>query len=109
MPHFSTVLEWIVDGKHKAFSDQYERACNSRAENMFDEILEISDGSVVAIVGDDKSDGARVNARKLQVETRKWYLSRLLPKKFGDKLDLTSGGKVLPQPIYGGKSDGKKV
>ena len=25
----------------------------------------------------------------LRVDTRKWYLSKVLPKKFGDKLDMT--------------------
>jgi hypothetical protein len=27
-----------------------------------------------------------------------------MPKKFGEKLDLTSDGKQLPVPIYGGAS-----
>lgn len=105
MPNISTIITWIVDGQHLEFSAQYERACNTRAEILFEESLELADKSVEDIVGDDKSDSARVQARKLQTDMRKWYLSKVLPKKFGDKLDLTSDGKALPTPIYNGKSE----
>jgi hypothetical protein len=41
--------------------------------------------------------GDMLGHRRLQVDTRKWYLSKVLPKKFGDKseLDLTSGSKPI--------------
>jgi hypothetical protein len=66
---------------------------------MFEEIIEIADEAEDAIVGDDKSDSARVQARKLRIDARHWHLSKLRPKKYGDKLDLTSGGEKMPQPI----------
>jgi hypothetical protein len=31
-------------------------------------------------------DNALVQKQKLQVDTRKWFLSKLLPKQFGDKI-----------------------
>jgi hypothetical protein len=31
------------------------------------------------------------------------------PKKYGEKLDLTSDGKALPAPIYGGISKEKEI
>ncbi len=31
-------------------------------------------------------------------------MSKMKPKKYGDKLDMTTNGKDIPQPIYGGKS-----
>lgn len=105
MPVMSTILLWIIDGNHKAFSEQYAQARSVQAEKLFEELLEIADESFEAIVGNDKSDNARVQAKKLMIDARKWYLSKVLPKKFGDKLDLTSDGKALPTPIYGGKSE----
>ena len=109
MPNASTVHLWVIEDR-KGFSKHYARARAIQAEVMFDEILEISDESRTDIVGgEDKADNARVQAHKLRVDSRKWYLSKVLPKKFGDKLDLTSDGEKLPSPIYGGKSTGKDV
>jgi hypothetical protein len=67
MPVISTVLLWVIDRNHEAFSEQYAKACNSRAEILFEELLEIADESPDVIVGDDKSDGARIQANKLRL------------------------------------------
>ncbi len=32
--------------------------------------------------------------------TRRWYLSKLRHKTFGDKLDVTSGGEALAAPSH---------
>jgi hypothetical protein len=95
MPVVSTVMLWVLDTDKPDFSEQYTRACNARAEILFEDVLEFADTSVEDIVGDDKSDGARVQARKLQTDARKWYLSKVLPKKYGDKLDVTSGDRPI--------------
>lgn len=96
MPSSSTIFRWLLDKRYIAFWEHYEKARNIQAELMFEELLEIADESSEIIVGDDKSDGARVNANRLRVDTRKWYLSKVLPKKFGEKVDITSGGKPIP-------------
>jgi hypothetical protein len=111
MPSASTIFRWLLDQDKKPFWEQYAHARNVQAELMFDELLEIAD--------DGSNDWMTVNfgkrevqmenkevtnRSKLRVDTRKWYLSKVLPKKFGDKLDVTSDGKALPAPIYGGKS-----
>lgn len=107
MPNASTVHAWVLDDK-EGFSKKYARARDIQAEVMFDEILEISDYSRDDIVGgEDRSDNARVQAHKLRVDSRKWYLSKVLPKKFGDKIDMTTNGKDLPIPIYGSQSTNK--
>ncbi len=101
MPHIATVMRWLLKKENKGFREQYELACNTRAELMFDELEEIAD---------TKDDKESPNRSRLRVDTRKWYLSKVLPKKFGDKLDLTTKDKALPSPIYGGISrhDGDK-
>lgn len=119
MPNRSSVHLWIIAGKAhdatpelKAFSDQYELAIDVRAENMFDEMEEIADNGTndyIKRINNDGSEYEVVNTENIQrsrlrVDTRKWKLSKMLPKKFGDKLDVTSDGKALPTPIYSGVS-----
>jgi len=99
MPNTDTIYSWVLDETKKEFSDNYVRARMIQADQKFEEMEQIADESFDDIIGDDKSDSARINARKLQVDTKKWILSKMLPKKYGDKLDLTSGGDKLPQPI----------
>ena len=41
-----------------------------------------------------------VHRDKLRTDVRKWMLSKMVPKKYGDKLDLTSEGeKIEVAPI----------
>lgn len=97
MPALSTIMLWVVDTNHKVFSEQYAQACNARAEHLFEEILEISDASdEVVKKGAEKKSSAYSSNQRLKVDSRKWYLSKVLPKKFGDKVDITSDNKPLP-------------
>lgn len=102
MPCIATVLTWIR--VYPEFLSQYTRAKEESADALAEEILDIADDSFTVITGTDKSDNARVHAQRLRVDTRKWIMSKMKPKKYGEKLDLTSDGKVLPTPIYGGQS-----
>jgi hypothetical protein len=78
MPHESSVREWAQHPEHP-FSPQYARARETGYHAMADELLEIADeGS-----GDAQRD-------RLSVETRKWLLSKALPKVYGDRLDLNA-------------------
>jgi hypothetical protein len=56
--------------------------------------MEISDQDVGVAV-DGKKDWAAVQKHRLQVDTRKWLLSKLAPKKFGDKIEV-SGDPANP-------------
>jgi len=105
MPAASSVFLWLLDEEDpekKIFSEHYARARASQAELMFEEILEISDdgsNDYMTIVKGKEAynveDREVTNRSKLRVDTRKWYLSKVLPKKFGDKIDLTSDGKAI--------------
>ncbi len=101
MPNASTVHEWVLDDK-EGFSKKYARARQMQAEDMFDEILEISDdGSndyMTITKGNTEynvEDREVTNRSRLRVDSRKWYLSKVLPKKFGEKVDVTSGGEPI--------------
>ncbi|MGN7772178.1 terminase small subunit protein [Phyllobacterium sp. 22552] len=94
MPAASTVFLWL--SKHPGFSEQYARAMEARTNALAEEILEIADDSAgdVGITADGrevvKSD---VIARaRLRVDTRKWLMSKMAPKKYGDKISQEVSG-----------------
>lgn len=92
LPSVATVLRWLREDKN-GFQSQYVRAREQQADMMADEILEISDHSQ-----EDHTPftGANVVQRdKLRIEARKWVASKLKPKKYGDKLDLTTDGEKI--------------
>ena len=87
MPCFRTVMAWAHVKNQVAYKDgfpeQYQAAMQSMAQNMFDELLEIAD-----------EDIRDVQRSRVMVDTRKWYLSKCLPKVFGDKLNLDHSGEI---------------
>lgn len=102
MPSATTIFNWLLDEDKKEFLVQYETARNIQAENMFEELLEIADDSKSDIEIRVNADGEEyevankeyVQRSRLRVDTRKWYLSKVLPKKFGEKLELGGETKV---------------
>lgn len=106
-PSPSTFFEWLEQDESKA--KRYARACEIRADVLFDEMLTIAFtpeiGETVKQVqkGDgknakkelEKTKGDMLGHRKLKVDTIKWALSKMAPKKYSDKLDLTTNGDKL--------------
>lgn len=90
--HQSTFNTWLNDDA--ALSVEYARAREDLIERMAQEVLELSD-SDVGLLPDGKKDWAAVQKHRLQVDTRKWLLSKLAPKKYGDKLEV-SGDAANP-------------
>lgn len=102
-PEPSTIFGWIQD--YPEFSKQYARAKEESADADLETIEELGDIAIQeAKDADPKAANAVVSAYKLKADNIKWGMSKKKPKKYGDKLDLTSDGKVLPTPIYGGIS-----
>jgi len=107
MPDATTFYAWIDEDEEK--SKQYARATQLRAELIFEDILYIADDTS----RDTKTvdlDGVKIeqvnheviNRSRLRVDARKWMLSKMMPKKYGDKLDVTSkGDKIQTQQIVG--------
>ncbi len=96
MPAISTVMGWLFDGNHDEFSEQYARAREAQAEVRADEIIEIADDAAGDLTTD--KDGKEIVSHehiqrsRLRVDTRKWVASKLLPKRYGDKLQHTGEG-----------------
>lgn len=78
MPDEKTVRMWALDAKHPV-SPNYARAREIGAMRLADEILAIS-------APKDGDDATKVARDRLQVDTRKWLLAKVLPKIYGDKL-----------------------
>ena len=70
-----------------ALADQYDRARASVIERLADEVLELADAPVPKL-DNGATDPGMVRQRQLQVDTRKWFLSKLAPKIYGDRLDV---------------------
>lgn len=87
-----TVLNWLNDDNNKEFLVHYARAKQSQADFLVEEILEISDDSSndsIETEFGEKENKEWVNRSKLRVDSRKWIASKLAPKKYGDKLELS--------------------
>lgn len=96
----------------------YELALTSRAHFYAEEITELSDerppmvgdtnhqaGESKSADGNTRMDSAFVAWQRLRMDSRKWVISKLLPKKYADKLDLThadpEGGPVSVRVLFG--------
>lgn len=100
LPAESTVRAWAVEDLN-GFAAHYARARDIGLDAMADELLEISDDGSndwMERNGAD-SEGWSVNGEalgrsRLRVDTRKWLLSKMAPKKYGDRVALDHGGSI---------------
>lgn len=88
----STFMLWV--SQDSALAENYARARENYVERIAQEVMELSDVDV-GETPDGRKDWAAVQKHKLQVDTRKWLLSKLAPKKYGEKLEI-SGDKESP-------------
>ena len=77
MPSRVSVHAWLI--KDPSFLNKYEHARELQADVYADEMDEIAH--------DESIDTQRA---RLIIDTRKWTSSKLKPKKYGDKIDMTS-------------------
>lgn len=117
-----TWSEWCRADRE--LSDAYARAREEQSHAMAEEALRIADGSdalslfyslcvdrfeadaLEAAVSKADADAVRAVANsmraqvvqrdRMRLDARKWLTSKIAPKLYGDKLDVTSGDKPLP-------------
>ena len=91
MPSYGAVQKWIATD-HDGFGSRYAGARVRGIEALADELLEIADDGVndtyVGEDGERRTDHDVIARSRLRVDTRKWLLSKLLPKQYGDRVDL---------------------
>jgi len=92
LPDLATVVRWLRECPE--FRDQYDRA---QEDILIKEMLEIADDG-----SNDTAETARgmsvkhdvIQRSKLRVDVRKWLAGKLLPKKYGEKVDVEHAGQV---------------
>lgn len=86
MPVMDTFWRWLKDD---AYSEQYARAKELMAEKMFDDIVLIADGTEDDVIVDEdgipQTNHKIIQRDRLRTDVRKWHLSKLNPKKYGDR------------------------
>ena len=105
MPSSKTFYQWIDNDDEKV--KQYARATELRADDIFDAMFEIADDGTNDFIAHDIGDGVlveklnteHIQRSRLRIDTRKWALSKMNPKKYGDKTELdlkSSDGSMTP-------------
>lgn len=89
LPNRDTIYTWLQT--HKAFSDQYTQARMMQADQFFDEMDEI--------IRKPMQNMIQIQQARLQIDTMKWRLSKMLPKTYGDKVELNSHSDKQDQSI----------
>ena len=91
MPDMRTAFRWLA--AHSEFQQVYARAREAQADYLAEEILEIADDGKNDWV--ERQDGSAavnneaVQRSRLRVDARKWLMSKLMPKKYGEKQEIT--------------------
>jgi len=72
-------------GEDVLLSQHYERARAAVIDKMADEVMELADAPINKL-DNGATDTGLVRQRQLQVDTRKWFLAKLAPKVYGDRM-----------------------
>ena len=105
MPGMRTVMRWLFGGEHEEFWQQYARAREAQAEVWADEIVSIADDVsndfTTGKDGKEIVDHEHIQRSRLRIDARKRIASKLLPKRYGDKLQHTGedGGPVRVEDV----------
>lgn len=101
-PCSRTIARWIADDD--ALCQKYARAKELQADFMAAQIRTIADECRIGVKTTDRDgkietvSGDMVERSRLQIDARKWLASKLAPKKYGDKMEL-SGNPDAPLTI----------
>jgi hypothetical protein len=99
MPSWTTVYEWRK--VHAQFSERFTLARELGGDAIAEQVLEIADTTKVGERTEDSEQGYKVvredmlGHRKLQVDARLKLLAIWFPRKFGQRIDVTTGNESL--------------
>lgn len=95
-----TFYRWILNNDE--LKELYNYAREIRSDVLFEEIIEIADNTEEGKTiknsdtkGREETIGDMTNHRRLKVDARKWVVARMSPKKYGDKIDITSDSEKI--------------
>ena len=84
--HLGTFLAWRLDDQ-----ELHERIARARASGLEMQLEEITE------IADNKDEDAQ--SRRVRVYARLEVAAKLAPALYGQRMDVTSGGKPLPAPV----------
>ena len=92
MPGYRTVMSWLQSDEAwaEAFRENYIQARQDQAEYHAGEIVDIADEAC--------EDTVAVQRNRLRVEARKWTAAKLLPQKYGERVEVKIDASSLPPP-----------
>lgn len=111
---------WVWARDDESFANNYARARVSQAHAWAERAVRIAEGSdnlsmaykdiIEAATSDMEPNEARklafvlhgglVQRNRLQTDTIKWFVSKIAPRIYGEKIDITSGDKpLMPQRL----------
>jgi hypothetical protein len=104
MPSYPTLMRWYTsdDPQYDAFKVMYEESQKIMWFYHADQLIQISDDSSNDYMDrynkftDENErvlDPENVQRSRLRVDTRKFLLAKMLPKIFGEKMDISVGGR----------------
>lgn len=102
MPAPSTVIGWVLENR-EGFSERYAKAKEVATHLLAEELVEIADDKSFDTIqsqdGRDMPNSEWIARSRLRVDARKWVLSKLMAKKYGDKLTIPEnedGTQLIP-------------
>ena len=97
MPRRQTVHNWM--DRDEAVNGQVARAREDGFERIATDCLEIIDSEPSLVPTTGAKDGSDVTWKKARAEVRMKLLACWDPKRYGNKIDHTSGGNPIPAPV----------
>jgi hypothetical protein len=91
----STIRAWAATN-YRGFSSKYERAKETGLDAMVEQLFQIADDAskdyIERVVEGGKTirvpDLEHIARSRLRIDTRKWYISKLAPKRYGHQVDV---------------------
>jgi len=99
MPAAATFWNWYY--ADETLMEKVARARENGVEAIMDETLAIADEQEIGETVTEDGDKTTIKRedmlghRKLRIDTRHKYAQMIAPRKYGPKLDLTSGGEKI--------------
>lgn len=99
MPEIQQIMRLRL--KDATFAEQYARAREAQAEVFGDELQEIADNGENDWMEDNRpycqgwrQNGEAVARSRLRFDQRRWWMSKVLPQRYGDKIGVEHSGTV---------------
>jgi len=100
-PSWAKFCEWLKESED--LQKDYARAIDSRIEKKFESIERDYEQTPERDQETGKIDPAWVQLQRLKIDAKKWELSKLKPKKYGDKTILAGDEDnplIIKPPIF---------